>query len=658
MCCVTLLNRKPKEALNQLTESATSVRGKRSGRHCLFRHCTGIVCADKLMKRRRNKLHRVHLRISQDIVSDYWKVCKDNGNVTSGDIIGDDAQTCGEILSNTAENVHATRGHGGETVNEYCNASSANVKSVEEEANADIPPMDIKYAEEKTAPKIDDEVESFSDWNVWKMCAPVSTAQPSPRIVTEANIFGDICDNDSPKGIAKDVTDAQRNKIPFDETCIKDVDTDTQKYPSGTIKRHSQSNSSFSDTIVKGHCVDSALYRELRTKCTPATEKRLPADHAKVGRSAEISSVKSPREFDSNLKHSVNRLRSTSKVQKRVHREVDIESTFPAAWQKGTTNRKKLSKFPCENYFCDTRTCRNSSPWNSARKDYPLKFNPCFVQPQCRIPVTSSRSKKNTCARDSVRSRKSIDSALDRKLTSACETRCAKYKPRLAQCKEKPTLVIYKNKMCNKAREELRCENSTHSAYSSTTSTEFTESSVGGNRVACRCPSYRSSYCTMTPTNRYKHSRYNTRVSRNSLLSSSSLSSFNRHHHWMLSQDCLYQKRKPISSVYTNVQACMKRCSRNKKRTSTYPSSTSSSSSSSLMSLSTFKEDLEITNTDQTIYHASTRDDRLFSEEAGSFEESYKYQRLWKRPNYREQANTRTVYTDERHVTWDIKQPR
>lgn len=306
--------------------------------------------------------------------------------------------------------------------------------------------------------------------------------------------------------------------------------------------------------------------------------------------------------------------------------------------------------------FCPFRTCRNSSPWNSARKDCPLKFNPCFVQPQCRIPATSSRSKKNTCPRDSVRSRKSIDSAFDRKLTLAYETRCAKYKPQLAQCKEKPTLVIYKNKRSNEAREEMRCENSTHSAYSSTTSTECTESSVGGNRVACRCPSYRSSYCTTTSTDRYKHSRYNTRVGRNSLLSSSSLSSVNRHHHWtILSQDSLYQKRKPISSFCMNVEACMKRSSRNKKRTSTYPSSTSSSSS--LMSLSTFKEDLEITNTDQTIYHASTRDDRLFGEEAGSFEESTKCQRLWKRPKYRGQANKRTVYTDERRVTWDIKHP-
>lgn len=282
-------------------------------------------------------------------------MCEENGNVASGAIVGDDAQICGEILSNTAENENATGEHEGETVNEYCIALSANVKSVEKEANADIPPMDIKYAEEETAPKIDDEVESFSDWNVCKMCAQVSTAEPSPRIVTEANIFGDICGNDSPKGIAEDVTDVQRNKIPFDETCIKDVDTDIQKYASGTIKKRSQSDSSFSDTIIKGHCMDSVLYRELRTKCTPATEKRLPADHAKVDRSAEINSIKSRREFGSNLKYSVNRLRSTSRVQKRIHREVEIESTCPAAWQKGTTNRNKLSKFPCENCFCDTK---------------------------------------------------------------------------------------------------------------------------------------------------------------------------------------------------------------------------------------------------------------------------------------------------------------
>ncbi|XP_043255104.1 uncharacterized protein LOC122398905 [Colletes gigas] len=656
MYCVTLLNREKK-----VTKSSTSVRRQRTGRHCLYRHCCGIVSAEKLMKRRRSKQSCARLRITHDTVSDRWKICNQNSyddNINTADVTNNDKKI-GEEIVIKPEEVNMLEKHEEDIVNECtCDVVDANVKSAEVEVNSEeeiCSELCANEADPKHKISIDYSCISL-DYNVSRsspLCSNTKCEESKcydkkfnevSRSSLESQIVKDV-DNEqySSKRIRRKASETQRKnslckitEILSDEELIENINSDVCKCPSRGIMKQSQSDTSFSETIITHNCIDSILYRELRKKCVSAVKKKLSIDCINAIRNiatkshqesdinndilkdfsddARVCTAKQKEKYNS--KCFVNKHRSNSRLQKRcIRREVETGSALPVTWQKSAMNYKK--KFECKNCSRDTKIRnRNGPQWNAANKEFPLKFHPCAAQAQNKMLPGNFQWQKNNYTLDNVKLKKKIDALLDRKLILARETCGAKYRQQFPQCKEKPTMVLFRNKRSNGPRDLENFENSTLSGCSSsTTSTQYTKSSVRDSRVVCRCPPYKTSRFAMTFKDRHKQGKY--RIDRSSLFSSSSsLSSSKRCHSWTaLSRDSVYHKQEPISS-----------------------------SSRASTSLSTDKEgyDFGRCNIDQTMKTGIIRDLR-------------KNQRLWARPRFREQERKKTIYMDEHHVTWDMK---
>lgn len=386
MCCVTLPNPKPKVSaiiilkllssnyeIIQLTESTTSVRRKRSGRQCFFRHCSGKVCAEKLMKRRRSKRHCVHLRLSHEVISDYWKISNKNGNIVSGD----DTRLCERTLNETEENVkviHQCK----EDIPErcYCNKFNTIGSSVEEEMKVgDILQKDIKcmkkaiYSNEGS-PK---ERVSTNDGDIRITDAKIDETCQN---ITKSNILNDVYDNNekvSPKNINKVKCEIQTennsskiSKIYSNEKLTANVDV--YKCPTRTIKKKSLSDTSLNKQIIAAECMNSILYRELQQKCTSMIEKELSINYTKNhtnidGRqnkfavdnedvedfSNDVQQLSAKQKQRYNAKPSMNKYKSTLKLQR------FLSPTNPTIREKNTTNQKELSKFLCANCSCDKK---------------------------------------------------------------------------------------------------------------------------------------------------------------------------------------------------------------------------------------------------------------------------------------------------------------
>lgn len=240
---------------------------------------------------------------------------------------------------------------------------------------------------------------------------------------------------------------------------------------------------------------------------------------------------------------------------------------------------------------------------------------------------TRLRSPRKNYPCECLKTKKKPELMADHEFILSCETHSVKCKPQSLLSKEKPTLVIFRNRKSNKSR------NSTNSAYSSSIISTGTERSIRNNLVTCRCSAYKSSYYKMPTSDRYKY-MYSTKIDPTSpsLSSSSSASSTKRCHSLaILSQNSVYHKQEPISSSScTNVERWRKRYSGNEKRTSTYLSSTPCSCS--LSSLSTFR-DYSFDEADRETRHGK---------------------KLCCKPISRAQKK-KIIYRDEHHVRWNIK---
>ncbi|XP_054011345.1 uncharacterized protein LOC128894000 isoform X2 [Hylaeus anthracinus] len=602
VCCVTLLNQKRK-----VTASTTNVRRKRPGRHCLYRHCSGIVCAEKMMKKRKYKQPCAHLRVTQDILPDYWKICSktdDNEtenhaeNVNIIDVINSDTKNCEGIMIKSKEKETSTK--------LYLNKIDSKQKT-----SIDCPCVSVDYNASQAS--------RYSETKCKETQCFDNKSDKAPQRISELEIVTDICaDNDkySLQRISGNTSETQRKsslckitEIFTDEELIENVDSNIHRVGrSKIIKKQSQSDTSFSETIITDNCIDSILYRELRKKCASMIKKKLSMNRIKPNvKSRDIQSHRES-DIDTEIVDFINDAQTFSTKQRgkynskrfeNKHRSISKLHKLPTAWRNSAMNHKK--KFHCESCCCDIKSraynC-NDPQWKTAKKE-----------------VT-----------------------LDR------EIHCAKYKPQFLQHKEKPTTILFKNKRSSEQRcvKESKFENSTDSACSpATTSTQFTERSVRENRFICRCSPYESLHYAMAFKDRCKQDQH--KIGRSLLLSSSSsLTSSKRCHSWTaLSQDSARYKREPISSSScTNIQKCKRKGSRNAKRTSSYPSS--NSSSTSLVSLSTYKKSNDF-----------GRNQCL--EPRGNIRESIKSRRLWRRPRFRKQEKKKTIYVGERHITWDVK---
>lgn len=343
------------------------------GRHCLFRHCSGLVCAHKLMKRRKNRQHCVHLRVSHDVVSDHWRIY-DKSMHNNKDNIKDGKENS---VSNE-EIINMLHMHKGEISNEIsCNAEK-------KESKKDISEKDKKNIELK----------STLNRNIPRL---------SPRILETR------CEenkNFEKSNILKDI----RNDIKYPLKCINEnilekknsshktnkIDTPRECLRKTSNKKFLSSDLNFSKTIITDNCMNSILYHDLRKKYTPTIKNKLSKDYLEIDKVVEFNlssemedaeKINAHQELDvdkimnnflndvqvfpfkqkqrCNLKHSINKHQfSNSRLQKKYssrNSKIGLnmqQKTFPTLWYKNTMKQRKLSKFFCQNCNCNTKLVR------------------------------------------------------------------------------------------------------------------------------------------------------------------------------------------------------------------------------------------------------------------------------------------------------------
>ncbi|KOX77102.1 hypothetical protein WN51_10496 [Melipona quadrifasciata] len=539
-CCVTMLNQKT------LTESATSIRKKRLDRHCLFRHCSGLVCSRKFMKRRRNRQHCLHLRVSQEAISDYWKMCDksirdENDNVK---IHQENADT----KEKTIKEIHE---HKGEILkNDKYKAEKIPLKRNTNEE-------DVKLESEHKSPCV------CAD----NLCNSCDTCPLSLRIVEtkyeenenskKFNDFINICDTDAkilPKYMNENTSNALKKKNNLCKTSI----------------------SNFGKTINAGDYMNSILYHDIRKKYASTVKKKSSKNYLEIEKSIELKltpksemgntgKINSYQESNvdrlennfldnmrmyslkqkqkHNLKHPLNK--SVTRLQNKfrnIGNSRTQKNIYPVSSYKNTMYQRKLPELPCQNCYYDTKGRNYDSQWTSNKKQslshlhsYPS------TQPQHNI-FRNLQSQKSNYQCECLKTKKKFDSIINRKFLLSHDVDSLKSK----QQAEKPTLdFIFKNRRSNRSR------NSTNSLYSSSISSIVTgEKPIRDNLNTYQHSTYKSSRYTMPSNDQYKNNKNSTEIDSTCLLSSSSsLSSSRRCYSWtLLPQNSIYYKREPISS--------------------------------------------------------------------------------------------------------------
>ncbi|KOC59776.1 hypothetical protein WH47_09757 [Habropoda laboriosa] len=609
----------------------------------------GLVSAQKLMRRRRHRQTCVHLRVSQEVISDYWKGCDKKDIDTKKRII--------EVIHEPAE----------ETLDERC----CNVERKEKRAdilqkkvectvalNVDTDEKDLTKQIKLEFPLVRDN----------KSCNSYNIPRLSPRKIEykskENKKRKDICDDNkclSPRCINEDTIETLKKE---NNLCNIDKNDSLKNSSKKTLNRTlSQSDTNLSETIITDSCMDSILYNKLQNKCVPSIKSQSSRDCLKSCKTIEpkltlkfnlenTEKINSHRELDIdeimdnfsdkvrtfslkqaqkyNSKHFMHKHQSASRLQKYPNRNIENglgvqqKSICTIAWQKNATSQRKLPKFHCQSCCCDAKV-RDRNEWNNVKKRSSAQLRPdSSAQPQYKMLSVNVQSQRNDYPYEYVKSSKKSDMMVDCKFSSLHGIRSSKWKSQSLQCKEKPTLVIFKN------RKSSGSKNSTNSAYtSSTTSRSTFERSVPDHQATCPCNSHKSQRYAAPLSGQYKYNKYKTRIDPASLMSSSSsLSSSKRCHSWtVLSERSVCHKQEPISSSScTNVQRW--------KGKGTSLCLTSSPSSGSLSSSSTFREDYSLEETDR---------------------ESRQMLKTWRKPKFPDKKKKRIIYMDEHHVRWNIK---
>ncbi|KAK9307318.1 hypothetical protein QLX08_002330 [Tetragonisca angustula] len=617
-CCVTMLNQKTK-----LAESATSIRKKRLGRHCLFRHCSGLVCPRKFMKRRRNRQHCLHLRVPQEAISDYWKMCDKSIRDENVKMHQENADTKEKIIKEIRE-------HKGEILkkNDKHTAEKVPLKRNTNEVG-------VKLESERKSPCVcannpcnNCDISSLS-------LQIVKTKYEENENSKKFNNFINIGDTDtriSPKYMNENTSNALEKKKGLCKTSI----------------------SNFGKTINADDHMNSTLYHDIRKKYASTVRKKSSKNYLEIEKSVElkltpkseigtIGKINSYQESDvdrhennfldnmrmyslkqkqkHNLKRPVNK--SVTRLQNKF-RNIDNSGTqrniYPVSSYKNTMYQRKLLELPCQNCYYDTKGRNYDSQW----KKQSLSHLHPYASTQPRHNISRNlQSQKSNYQCECLKTKKKVDSVISRKFLLSRDVDSLKSK----QQAEKPTLdFIFKNRRSNRSR------NSTNSLYSSSiTSTATGEKPIRDNLNTYQHSTYKSSRYTMPSNDQYKSNKNSTDIDSTCLWSSSSsLSSSRRCYSWtLLPQNSIYHKREPISSSScTNIRRWKRRYPVNEKRASTYLSSTSCS----LSSLSTFRD-----------YYLDETE-----------KETRQIQKSWRKPKFRPQKK-KIIYTDERHVRWNVK---
>ncbi|XP_012137376.1 uncharacterized protein LOC105662065 isoform X2 [Megachile rotundata] len=544
VCCMKLHDRKSK-----LSDSFTSVRRKRSRRHCLFRHCSGTVCPQKFMKRR--KKHRcVHLRVSQDVIFDHWKPCNKPKSDTN--------------------NVNDTKVH--ECLNTEQEIANCNTFKNEEK-------KDIEN-ERKLCNNLGSRPEPVC---VCEKPRDYHSPRLSPKKVESNQTFSQ-CVNQS--NISKEV--ASSNTKCINENIVKAQRKSSDKYSSF---KKTQSDTSLNETVITDNSMDSVCHK-LRTKC-PSVKKKLSGECKSNTRNKQSNVDKTEDIFDNTSFSS--RQKCGTKHFTNKHRYNRKNNCTVTDRQNDSTSQKKLLRHCARNCACCSKE-RSSHQWNTSRKASSSKQH----HPYCKL---YTNVQKNYCPCDHMKAKKNIH--------TFAETRPSRYKVQSTHCKEKPTWIIFKNKRSARSRilEESKFDNSSYSYSSSSMLTNITENSLQDDSATCWNPCYKySRYISSRNPRKYK--KCNIGIDSNGLSSSSCLTSSRRCHSWaMLSQNSVYEQQPISSSSCTDISRWKRR---NEKRVRTYYSSTSSSCSLTSLTTYRDDYNLENSYTDQITYNALKKNDRIF----------------------------------------------
>nr|XP_034177245.1 uncharacterized protein LOC117602844 isoform X2 [Osmia lignaria] len=625
MCCSTLHDQRTK-----LADSSTSVRKKRLRRNCLFRHCSGTVYPQKFMKRRRRKHPCVRIRVSQDMVVDYWKTCD---KLEPGTSNVNDAKMHEKRVDAEDKNIKVLQ----KSEKEIANKGVSNMNSFEnEEKQKDVGKEDLELCRDKTDSESKTLLESLCvckekasiDYNSSKLSEiehNVELNQTFCQCVNKQNISAEVANISRkkhwPKCFSKGTPEVHAN-----DTVCRTEKIDADKYSSRkTLFKESESDTSISESMITDNGMDSILYRELRKKCV---ENRKNIDEKTEDLFDNVSSFFSRQKQKCKSKRFVNKHRfhwkDTCSITDRQNDD--------------TLQKKNLSKHFSQNCFC-------TANYNSSRESSYSKLRPYH---RCKV-FTNLR--KNNCPCEHVNTKKKKNNN-----HSVTKTRPSKYTAQSLRYKEKPTLIIFKNNKSNRSKilEETKFDNSTYSSsYSSSTIlTDITVNSLQDDPVVCWYPHYKSSRY-VSSTSPQKYSKYNTRINPSELVSSSScLSSSKRcHSSAIMSQNSVYNEQRSVSSFSsscTRIPRWERRYPRIEKRTKICYSSPSSSCS--LTSLSTYRDNynLERSNINQTTCN------RVMKRLTDEVKELKETQKSWRRPRCCEQEG-RIIYTDKPHVAWNLK---
>lgn len=258
-----------------------------------------------------------------------------------------------------------------------------------------------------------------------------------------------------------------------------------------------------------------------------------------------------------------------------------------------------------------------------------MKLNHGTPQQHCQIPYESSQPRKSNFLYDNAKSKRIIDSMFNQKLAATGEKHFIRCETSLQQDKKKPFANIVKDKFLRtRALKDRKFEESAEN--SSSTSSEFIESSEHSSQVDFRCP-YKS-----TANNRHNYNRS----------SPSSLPPWKRCPSCtVLFEHSVCHKREPISSSSCTSSHKWRRKTRRRR------TSSSSTSSTSLVSPLSFRQGYDFNggNIDQNTRVLFRNSNRVFNEEANIIREprNRQYRVL---PRLCEQGKNRTTYPDERHI--------
>ncbi|XP_060826073.1 uncharacterized protein LOC132912574 [Bombus pascuorum] len=606
------------------------------------------------MKKRKNRQHCVHLRVSQQAISDYWKMC--------------DKSVHGENNIKEAK-IHQENTGGKEKTIKMTHEHKEEISKKHDKYAAEEIEKDMVLKSGCKSPYVYPN-KPCSDCSISSLSLRIAeTKHEESESIRKSSNFKHTCDSNTKHFLMymqEDTSSALERKSSSCRTSKIDISYERSKKTSNG--KCSPSGTNFSETTNTDDYMNSILYYDIGKKCASTAKKKSSKDCLEIEKGIELKltpeaeiknteKISSYQESDTdeiksnfsdntrvyslkqkqkyNSKRPINK--SVTKLQKKLPcRNIEIISdmqqkdTYPVSWYKNTVYQRKLPKCLCQSCYCDTKA-RNYDDfrWSSSKKQSFSHLQPySSFQPRYNTLSMNLQPQRNNSSYECLRTKKKIDSVADYKFSLSHETRSSKFKPQSMQYKEKPTLVIFKNRRSNRSR------NSTNSLYSSSsTSTSTIKRPVHDNLVTSQRSAYKSSRYTMPSSDQYKHNKNSAKIDTTSpLSSSSSLSSSKRFHSWtVLPRNAVYHKQEPISSSsYTDVHRWRRRYPETKKRTSSYLSSTTCSCS--LSSLSTFRD--------------------------YCLEESEKEARQIKKSRRKQRFRAQKkeiIYTDERHVRWNIK---